>query len=192
MCMALSSEYAKITDSDNAENRAKAAAIIDDWRLATGETFGEHRKYCDGCPDCIALFTKRNKLLEETKETAIAGIPMWKILNLRAQHDFGINFYFPENYQIYDEHGEIDRDYYIFCQVKGFTDDQIRKYFGIKSDDWNDFKTKYFPQWRQKSQDYLNTFTKQAIAKWTENHPKQVRIIQETKKERHKINASRL
>lgn len=189
--MAVTNDYTSLADSNEFEQMERAAAIIDDWKVfATGETFGEHRKYCDGCPDCLVLRRKRNKLLMENEQ--IAGIKMYKIVNLRAQHDRGIDFYFPQTSEIYDSNGEIDRDNYIFLQVKGFTDDQIRNYFGIKSDDWNVFKTKYFPNWRQKSHEYLSIYTQNAVKQWAASHPKQVYEIEEAKKERHKVNSSRI
>ena len=167
-----------------------AQEIIDNWRIPTGETFGEHRKYCDGCPACLICRRKRQQLLN--KEDAVAGVANYKVLGIRAHKDYPIQFYYPRTSEIYDVNGEIDRDSYIFLQSKGFKDDEIRRYFGIKSDDWNDFKNMYFPDWKQKQQDYLSIHAEDAVKQYAQTHPKQWAKIQLGKINRHKLTSQRI
>lgn len=173
-----------------AEALDHAQKIVDSWRIRTGETFGEHRKYCDGCPACLICRRKRQELLN--KDDNIAGVANYKVLGIRAHRDYPIQFYFPRTSEIYDQNGEIDRDSYIFLQGKGFTDDDIRRHFGIKSDDWNKFKNTYFPDWKQKQQDYLSIFARNAVKEYAESHPKQWQKIQFGKIKRQKLNSQRI
>lgn len=166
-----------------------ANQTVDNWRLSTGETFGEHKRYCDGCPACLVCRIKQQQFLK--KDKAIAGVANYKVFGIRSHRDYDIDFYFPKTSEFFSN-GEIDRDFYIFLQSRGFKDDAIRHYFGIKSDDWNNFKNFFFPNWKNKKEDYLSIYANIALKQYAVTHPKQWAKIQFGKIARHKLNSSRI
>lgn len=169
-------ERARLTPAQKAvRDKDKAIKLLDSFYLDTGETFGEHRPYCDGCPHCEAYRQIRRKAFNN--DLGVAGIPIFQLILLRSSSmvERTIGDYYPNDHQaIYLRDGSFDKLVYVFLQIQGFKDEDIEKYFGIKGGPWNQFKKFNFgSNWgkREVREHYLMKLGPAAIDKWMKTHP---------------------
>lgn len=157
-------------EARQSQGKKQALAILDNYILSSGEKLGEHVKYCNECPVCKPILRLRSHVL--MNDDTIAGVPYWQVVLMRSDTSQRISNYFPNKSEIIDPlTRDINRDTFIVCQLKGFNDQSIKDYFGIKSDRWNKFKMSYFKDWRQRKEEYLADLGPEAWDRWKEKHP---------------------
>ena len=122
----------------------------------TLEEYGEHRKHCKGCFLCNIYRTSEENMKKELglsdAEMQATGLSFEQLLRLHEtmEHDT-ISSYYPDKSAIYEKDGKISRETYLCLQSREFTDNEIRQYFGINIHQWNLFKKREFPNWKDKA-----------------------------------------
>lgn len=153
--------------------------------LGWGETYAEHKQNCEfGCALC-APERRREKELERLKNTEIAGISGSRVLEIRKEFNQSnkISRYFFSHNDMRNKNGALIKEVYIFLQHLDFSDEQIRKYFGINNHEWQRFKADKFPDWSNKDQQefIMAKETPKAIKwykeKYVMDHAKEVEAI---------------
>lgn len=152
--------------------------------LDGGLTYTEHKRICkDGCILCSAFrkYEDQLKNLElSDQEVRDLGLTREEIMHYRetCEEDKIANYY-PDKDVIFKQNGDINRDVYLVLQSEGFTDKEIREYFGLNIHTWNIFKKHEFPNWKDKKikEHILSTEGVAAVKRWrNSSYNKQIRV----------------
>lgn len=138
-----------------------------------GLTYEEHLKTCkDSCILCSSFrkYEEELKSIElSDQEIKDLGLTREEILRYRETCEAdSISNYYPDKSAVFNENGSVNRDVYLVLQGQGFTDKEIREYFEFNIHEWNNFKKKEFPNWKDKKtkDQILSTEAVEAYRRW--------------------------
>lgn len=140
--------------------------------IFNSEVFAEHQKHCEyGC-DLCAPIRKELENAQTKHNTTIANVPYDECLELRAemQREDKIRNFYPSVTDVRTETGAISREVYLVLQFMDFSDSEIRKYFHINHNEWQNFKKREFPNWLEEREDILSGEAQQAYLRWRDQH----------------------
>lgn len=123
--------------------------------IDNGLTYAEHKKHCKtGCILCSAFRKYEKQLKSEISDTEAKelGLSREQILSYRASLDHTrIEDYYPDKSAALNPDGSLSRDAYLVLQLEDFHDREIREHFGFNVHQWNIYKAKEFPNWKNRS-----------------------------------------
>ena len=145
-------------------------------------TYGEHRKHCNGCKMCQVYRSVEKEIKEQENLTSISketGVPVDQIILGREafEPDHIENYGFKQK-DIYTKTGRINREVYLVLKYQGFIDQDIRDYFHVNANKWQNFKHREFPHWTSKEEKerIISEEAQAAYERWAKS-PRNRRIL---------------